>query len=161
MPDPHRTAYVSGPMRGLPHFNFPAFDEARDMFNLLGIKVISPADMDRAVGITGEDDLPSDDPAVKRSFADRDTQAIIQNLKAENRDMLALLPGWENSVGAFAEIAVARMVGLDVVIVDYTKGVASGWHHISIEEVLDVWALNWASRRKLTKVPVSAVKLTN
>jgi|GEM_PF-3298331 len=45
-----RKVYVAGRMRGLPYYNFPAFDEARDRLAGLGLTPLSPADMDRAAG---------------------------------------------------------------------------------------------------------------
>lgn len=54
-----RRAYIAGPMRGYDRFNFPAFDAAKDRLIEMGWDVVSPADLDRAVGITGyTTDLP-------------------------------------------------------------------------------------------------------
>jgi hypothetical protein len=154
------TVYISGPMRGLPQFNFPAFDEVRDMFLKMGFAVISPADLDRENGINGEDDVPDHNPATFRVFADRDTKAIIGQLKAEFGDFLALLPGWENSTGTFAEVALARMVALPLYEVQYTTtGEPSGWKLIPTEEALDKWSINWITRRGLTRMPVQRKQL--
>lgn len=49
-----KRVYIAGRMRGLPLFNFPAFDAARDRLEALGIEVLSPADMDRAAGFDPE-----------------------------------------------------------------------------------------------------------
>jgi len=108
------TFYLSGPMRGLPKFNFPAFDKAAEAGRALGHTVISPADLDREIGHT-EDDLLEDvnSPAKMRMFADRDCTAIL-SLRAERGDGIALLPGWERSTGALAEIMLARWIGLVV-----------------------------------------------
>ncbi|MHB1846903.1 MAG: DUF4406 domain-containing protein, partial [Deltaproteobacteria bacterium] len=38
---------MAGPMRGLPDYNFSAFDAARDFLAGLGHDVVSPADIDR------------------------------------------------------------------------------------------------------------------
>lgn len=42
--------YIAGKMRGVPYFNFPAFDKARNRLLNLGLTPLSPADMDRAAG---------------------------------------------------------------------------------------------------------------
>lgn len=107
--------YLSGPMRGYPKFNFPAFDAARDAGRARGFGVMSPADMDRELGHTENDVLEEiNTPENQRRFANRDCAAILA-LKAENGDGIALLPGWEKSTGALAELALARWVGLRVV----------------------------------------------
>lgn len=49
-----KRVYIAGRMRGVPLFNFPAFDAARDRLEALGIEVLSPADMDRAAGFDPE-----------------------------------------------------------------------------------------------------------
>jgi hypothetical protein len=105
-----RTVYISGPMTGYPDFNFPAFDVARDRALGLGWMVISPADMDREAG----DVTPGMDtrhPEMVRTFVRRDVDALL-SLRAEYGDAIALLPGWEKSKGAVAELAVARWLGL-------------------------------------------------
>lgn len=106
--------YIAGPMRGFAKFNFPAFDEARDRAIELGFDPISPADMDRTSGVH-EDHPPhlAQGPAMARTFATRDTQALL-SLRAEDGDGIALLPGWEKSTGAVAEFFLARWLGLQV-----------------------------------------------
>lgn len=37
--------YISGPMTGLPEFNYPAFHEAKAKLGAAGYEVISPADL--------------------------------------------------------------------------------------------------------------------
>lgn len=110
---PH--VYIAGPMRGLPLFNFPAFDAARDLAKREGFTPISPADIDRASGIQ-EDKLTTEDvsgPEMARNFASRDT-AVLLGLRAEDGDAIALLPGWEKSTGAVAEFFLARWLGLRI-----------------------------------------------
>jgi hypothetical protein len=41
--------YIAGPMRGIPEFNFPAFDAAA-RGRAMGLEIISPAELDRAHG---------------------------------------------------------------------------------------------------------------
>lgn len=106
--------YIAGPMRGIPLFNFPAFDAARDLAKAKGWDPISPADIDRDSGFHEND--PNADvytPEVNRTFAGRDVAAIL-SLRGEEGDALALLPGWEGSTGALAELALAKWVKLRI-----------------------------------------------
>ena len=36
--------FISGPMRGIPYYGFPAFDAARAAFEAAGFDVVTPAD---------------------------------------------------------------------------------------------------------------------
>ena len=102
--------YVAGPMRGIKDYNFPAFDQAKHRGEGLGWTVISPADMDREQGDQGA--VPGT-PASFRVYAERDIKVLL-SFRAEDGDAIALLPGWENSIGAQAEFRVARWLGLRV-----------------------------------------------
>ncbi len=110
--DPHKstpptlTFYITGPMRGIPDLNFPAFDAVAKVARDRGWNVISPAESDREHGITPE--TKNVDIA---AVAKRDCEAIL-NLDKDRGDGLILLPGWEKSVGARAEIALALWLGL-------------------------------------------------
>lgn len=118
----NKIAYVGGPMRGYPEYNFPAFDAARDSLHRRGWDIISPADMDRAHGLDPKD--PATEAIVnawtrddwKRVIA-RDVESIL-SLDPERGDALALLPGWEKSTGAVAEFFLARWCGLAVIDVE-------------------------------------------
>jgi hypothetical protein len=88
-------------MSGIARFNFPAFDAARDRLTELGWRVISPADLDRAMGIN-EDTRPEDVTlADKVQFARQDLEAV------QECEAIFMLSGWEHSGGARAEHAVA------------------------------------------------------
>lgn len=126
-----RCFYLSGPMRGIPQFNFPAFDAATAAGRAKGYGVMSPADMDRELGHTEADDLTAiNTPMNMRSFAGRDCAALLA-LKAEKGDGIALLPGWEKSTGALAEVTLARWLGLAVVD-------AETWEPMSQERLMDL-----------------------
>lgn len=108
-----QTVYLSGPMRGRKDFNFPAFDAARDYFLELGYTVISPADLDRKRGFDPKNHDPGDPEAYKAFFSDR--VALQQDIDALLRsDIVVLLPGWQESVGASAEEKLARWAGIQV-----------------------------------------------
>jgi len=117
---PIPTFYITGPMRGLPFFNFPAFDGARDLGISLGYNVISPADLDRKVGIDPVADpgcverMKKEKPDLLQDIVRRDIEVIL-DLDPKNNDGLALLPDWRKSIGASAEVAVALFKGLRLV----------------------------------------------
>lgn len=101
--------YIAGPMRGLPKYNFPAFDAARDRLIDAGFYVFNPADLDRMVGVhedTPSDAIPAD---FMRDAMDRDLNAITKCTH------IALLPGWEASRGVRPEAVLGWELGLKFV----------------------------------------------
>lgn len=107
----NKTAYLAGPMTGIPMYNFPAFDAARDRLLAQGWQVVSPADLDRAHGFD-----PVVCPYLKvtpeflRAAMKRDVDALL----SESVTAIYLLDGWEKSAEAQAEFAVAEWRGLEV-----------------------------------------------
>jgi hypothetical protein len=98
--------YIAGPMRGYPELNYPAFHEAAALGRGMNFKIISPAEEDMSFGVSpSQTEFSSADC---RKFAERDV-AIIFKCRA-----VAVLPGWEKSVGATAEVALARWLGLPI-----------------------------------------------
>lgn len=116
LPDPwfpadrHQMVYIAGPMRGHPDNNTAAFDEARNLLVSKGYAVISPADMDRAAAVPIEPE-PADSDI--RKYALRDFHAL-HFLGGQDGDAIAMLPGWEDSIGATAEFFMARWLKLRV-----------------------------------------------
>lgn len=103
--------YVSGPMRGYNEFNFPMFDYARILGEKLGYEVISPADMDRAEGF--DPSKTNVNSFFMQHAVKRDLEAI-QSLDPSAGDFVAGLPGYQYSVGAAAEIAVAQWLSIPI-----------------------------------------------
>ena len=96
---PKGIVYLAGPMRGIPHFNFPAFFEAESALRAGGaavrpLLVMNPARMDIQVPLDWVKDF-------EKGVA-RDLEAV------RAADGIALMQGWQDSVGAKAELAVAR-----------------------------------------------------
>ena len=117
--------YIAGPMRGLPEYNYPAFFAAEDALRAAGWDPIyNPAGMDREYdkvvyeAWTIEEQKLHDTAQAARHFAWRDVNILIKRLSAENCDAIILLPGYEASTGATAELAVARWVMLRVLTID-------------------------------------------
>lgn len=96
--------YIAGPMRGIPLYNFPAFDAARDLLGSLGHDPVSPADMDREIGF--DEYTATIPPTFVRDALRRDFGALL------GCEAIALLPGWETSSGAQSERRVADAIGL-------------------------------------------------
>lgn len=105
------TVYLSGKMRGLPEFGFPVFDAAKKIIHRKRWKVVSPADMDRAVGFDGHDtgyDFDVED-ALRRDFL-----AILQDCDG----IVMIRENWRDSTGAPAELLVAQLTGKDLWEID-------------------------------------------
>ena len=111
--------YLAGPMRGLPNLNFPAFDHAAFLLRAEGHEVFTPAERDRKIHGSQLEDNPTGDE-------DKAAEAVGFNLREALADdtgwvclyatAIALLPGWEKSSGANAELAVAKALGLTVIV---------------------------------------------
>jgi hypothetical protein len=110
--------YVAGPMRGIPEFNFPAFNAAADKLRADGHEVFNPAQRDNERhgkdiskgNASGDEKLAAEQHGFNLRVALGDDLAWI----CAEADAIALLPGWENSKGATAEKATADALGLEV-----------------------------------------------
>lgn len=97
------TVYLAGPMRGYQNFNFDAFNSAAKKWFDKGYNVINPAAIDGAWKGT----------STNWDYAYRDMQAIF-TLRKESDDGLVMLVGWQNSIGANAEYALAKWLELKI-----------------------------------------------
>lgn len=88
--------YISGPMTGLPAFNFPAFHAKAAELRALGLDVVNPAEHDEAP------DLPW------AAYLRKDIRLLM------DCDAIHLLPGWSRSRGARLEHHIARELGFRV-----------------------------------------------
>jgi hypothetical protein len=111
--------YLAGPMRGIPHFNFPAFDYAAEKLRAMGFDVFSPADNDRAKSTVSPELSPTgdqDELTKQTGFSLRNALADDTRFICKEADIIALLPGWEKSKGATAEHALSVALGHTVMI---------------------------------------------
>jgi len=115
-----QTLYLAGKMRRMPYYNFPAFDRAAKAARLLGFEVISPAEIDRQMGF---DPMTFDHPGARTGtiplecFPRHSTlrQIVRRDLHAVMRSQgVLVISGWNNSVGATAEVALALFLQLPI-----------------------------------------------
>ena len=92
-----RIVYLAGPMRGLPEFNYPAFDRAAKQLRDKGYMVLNPAEVNH------------------HSNGIRSCMAVDLTLIALNAEGIVVLPGWEKSTGAKTEVALAECIGIPVI----------------------------------------------
>jgi len=106
--------YIAGPMRHKEFYNFPAFFAAEDLLEKRGWEVVNPAAIDLDNGIDPmafpeDHDWDREPDGVDiNGIIVRDVAGVI------SCDAIYLLPGWENSTGAKAELAIAKWAGLDI-----------------------------------------------
>lgn len=88
--------YLSGPMTGLPDLNYPAFMTAAEHLRALGHEVYNPAEWETRYN--------------KGVFNHTIAFADYCTFISREADGLVVLPGWENSPGATAEVALAQAI---------------------------------------------------
>lgn len=107
--------YLSGPMTGLPQYNYPAFHAAARQLRSLGHTVVNPAELHphgrlrrlcyrvlRALRLVrGNPPTPT-----WAEYMRADIRALV------GCDMIATLPGWEHSLGAELEVSIAEELGM-------------------------------------------------
>lgn len=107
---PQKTrVYLAGPMRGYPQYNFPAFFEAAQALREAGYDVWSPAEHDAEAGFKWDDKTGVED--LDGEFDLKAALAHDLKMVTEWADIVALLPGWEESKGTRAELAAAAALG--------------------------------------------------
>jgi hypothetical protein len=106
--------YLCGPMRGCPAWNAAAFDKYAAQWTMEGHTVLSPVARDRIQGLdpttaTREElAAKAGDWVWLRQVIAEDVEMICQV------DILAVLPGWEDSTGATVEVALALFLRLPI-----------------------------------------------
>lgn len=90
--------YLSGPMKGYPESNYPLFHQVTKELRDRGYLVYNPAEFEH-----DEEVFP-----IRKAFAEYSRYICLQ------ATAIVLLPGWENSVGVSAELALAKNCKLDI-----------------------------------------------
>lgn len=101
--------YLAGPMRGMPAYNFPAFDAAAAELRASGYVVFNPAEQDRSDGFTPA--VEDTDGVHPHNLAHYMAIDLAEVCKA---DLVVVLDGWEQSQGATLEVHVAWECGIEV-----------------------------------------------
>lgn len=97
--------YISGPMSGLPEFNYPAFNEAARILRANGYRVYNPAELQ---GLSEEKLQRMTKFEIWVWYMKR---AIRLELKA---DTIVMLSGWRKSKGAKVERWLAKILGYEI-----------------------------------------------
>lgn len=90
--------YLSGPMAGIPEFNYPAFAEARERLRKAEYDVYDPSE-----GIEPDGSVVN----VQRLMKGHISQVV-------ESEAIVLLPGYARSEGSKVELAAALAIGLPV-----------------------------------------------
>lgn len=102
--------YLAGPMEGIVEFNYPLFNALTNELRRQGHSVVNPAELDAEHGWPEEPG--SDDyyvgPTARALYMRRDLPELVKC------DAIALMPGWQDSVGANIELMTALVCGLTV-----------------------------------------------
>jgi hypothetical protein len=135
-------AYLAGPMRGIPEFNFPAFLKAAEDLKAEGIAVFNPAqhDIDTGFdykGLTGNEDLSSLGFDLRKALG-----ADVDFIAHESAGVI-VLPGWENSSGARAEVALAKALKLPVVTLEDALAGGADWWRLAPQAGEEVEPQSW------------------
>lgn len=86
--------YISGPMTGIADFNRPAFNEEADRITTSGNIALNPASLPDGL--------------------EQSEYMLICMSMLQIADAILLLPDWEKSLGAVAEVALANKLGLEI-----------------------------------------------
>jgi hypothetical protein len=123
--------YVSGPMRGYPEDNFPAFHEATATLREEGHDVTCPAETSQR--LADETARGLDEITFAEYMRTYDYPAVV------TADAVVVLPGWKASIGARLEVMCAHVCGIPVIKYESRNVVPPpAVRHLRL--ALDVWA---------------------
>lgn len=106
--------YLAGPMRGYPEFNFPEFERVANRLRQLGHEVFSPAQRDLDNGFDPTGLYGTDDELEALKFDLRAALTEDTNWICREAEGVAVLDLWDRSLGARAEVALGRALGLPI-----------------------------------------------
>lgn len=93
--------YLSGPMTGLPEYNYPAFRTASEELRSKGFIVFDPSEV-----------FDGDQSFAKEIYMREDIKAVL------DAHLVVTLDGWEQSSGARLEVEVAKACGIPTISYD-------------------------------------------
>jgi hypothetical protein len=107
--------FISGPMTGITENNFPLFYKAADMLKDKGYEVVNPADL-----------FPEDRLISNHTRREYVAAAVLALLTC---DAICTLPGWRESVGAYAEYRLAYSLDIKVMHMTLSEKSICGPHY--------------------------------
>lgn len=102
--------YLAGPMSGLPDQGFSEFFKYEEILKGYGYEVFNPARADLEIYGSLEETIK------KANY--RDCLRIDLNWILDHAEAIALMPGWEWSRGVAIELALAKVLGLEEILLD-------------------------------------------
>lgn len=100
--------YISGPMTGIPEYNYPAFDRAAIVLSEHGYEPVNPAEISRVLECEfAEMNLTPN----RFDYLRRDIAELVKC------NGIFMLPGWQDSEGAKLEHTVALACGIEEVTI--------------------------------------------
>ncbi|MBR3383681.1 MAG: DUF4406 domain-containing protein [Atopobiaceae bacterium] len=108
-----KDVFISGPMTGNEHYNVGAFADAHALLKDLGAHRVYNPGIQYLLEPASESEQCTHEYYMRRSIHEL-TWGLYENGPARY-DLVVLLPGWEESVGATEERAVAQWCGIPVV----------------------------------------------
>lgn len=103
--------YIAGKMTGVYEFNFPAFFAAEAKLQAKGHETVNPARHDQETGLDVTGLTGNETP---EGFDLKATLLWDLNQVADC-DAIYLIPGWETSKGARAEVALATALSKEII----------------------------------------------
>ena len=97
--------YIAGPMRGLPDFNYPKFNDYAELYRSVDWEVENPVEIGAGYGTPEQ---INEDRALLAAVMAAELHAL------ETCDAIYLLDGWHKSEGARKELATAIAYGLKI-----------------------------------------------
>ena len=108
-----KDVFLSGPMTGKEHYNVGAFADAHALLKDLGARSVYNPGIEYLLEPASESEQCTHEHYMRRCIHELTSGVSMEG--PARYDLVVLLPGWEESVGATEERAVARWCGIPVV----------------------------------------------
>jgi hypothetical protein len=134
--------YLAGPMSGIPHFNFPAFDAACERLRAAGFEIVSPHEHDTPE-TQKRPARPSMARTCRKSGAESWAECLARDvvLIGDVCDGIIFLPDWQRSRGAKLEAFTGLLCGKEFGVYVAHEG-AEPVEFVTAEAVRNVLRLN-------------------
>jgi len=105
------TVYIAGPMAGVERSGFPYFEAATMALRKFDLTVLSPHE-----DVSPLDLKRAEEAGIEWRKTEGYRRYLLRDLSmVAKADVLALLPGWEDSAGVTTEVSFARACGIEVI----------------------------------------------